>query len=177
MKFKNFIRLISLLLIITNSAGIISTNECSGHNYPQKQGGECKCIFDEKTRGIICCNLSTLEELCIHRGQTSEAVRSLTIGSSNLPHLSLTYGLIKKLNIDLHAFERLRITQASIHNVNICSLNQENTIIDASIVQCQNLTNLQILDLRDNKLTTLEEFRLPLEELYLSGNHLQTAFV
>ena len=162
--------ILSLLLPITNSN--FTSEECT--TYPPTNQG-CKCHL--KGDRIFCCHNAT-QESCLPRARFStthsgEVVTSLAIQSLSLSHLALTYGFISRLGIDPKTLKRLQITQGprdlnqiALESVNICSNHQDSN----SILKCQDLVGLKVLDLRHNSLTTLEEFQLPsLQELYLSG--------
>ena len=164
--------ILSLLLPITNSNFTSEDNQCSTN--PQNNQS-CKCHL--KGERIFCCHINATEELCLpHDGFSaphSGSVTSLAIQSLRLSHLALTYGFISRLGIDPKTLKRLQITQGprdlnqiALESVNICSNHQDSN----SILKCQDLVGLKVLDLRHNSLTTLDEFQLPsLQELYLSG--------
>ena len=163
----NYITLITLLLTTLTNSNLTSEYHKCPQNQNNLQGKNCKCHYQNTQ--IICCNVHSKAELCINKTQRV-LVNELIITQSHLRSLTLTHGLVRNLGIDPSALKRLQITQgSSLQEVNICSLNQVG-LHDASILQCQNLTNLNLLDLRNNRLTTLEEFHLPaLKQLYLSG--------
>ena len=103
-----------------------------------------------------------------------EIVKSLIIVDSlNITSFSLTYGLIKRMNFSLHNLENLVIANNSFSTINICDINADKQQkFDFNLIGCDELNKLKMLDLRNNKLTSMSEFQLTgLEELYLSGNH------
>ena len=173
MSFNIFLlAILSLLLPISNSNSTSKSIECP--SYPQNQ--ICKCHRSkESTERIICCHINSTEEFCLDSDHSKSSVTSLTIQSSELTHLELTYGFISRLGIDPKTLTRLQITQGgSLENVNICSIHQEfisSQDQSNSTLKCQDLVNIEELDLSHNNLRTLDEFYLPkLQKLYLSGS-------
>lgn len=86
---------------------------------------------------------------------------------------SITYGLIRSLNLKLDTLEEVRVVNSStLETLNICQPTEDITGIvnDDQLIACNDLSALKRLDVSNNQLTSLSEFQLPLKELYLSGN-------
>ena len=175
MIFNIYLLTILSVLLSTNSNHAASeVTKCTPTNLPNQH---CKCHLVRAEEKIICQQINSTNDFCLvfSANTTQYSVTSLSIQSSELPDLALTYGIIDRLGIDLKTFKRLQITQGGLlENVNICSIHQE--FISSqdrcnATLKCQDLGELQELDLRDNKnLSTLDEFDLPkLQKLYLSG--------
>ena len=81
----------------------------------------------------------------------------------------MTYGLTRRLNIG--QLESLRIANSSLENIEVCNTRKTHQHKhDNELITCDDLKYLHTLDLRNNNLTGLSEFKLTaLLHLYLSG--------
>ena len=98
---------------------------------------------------------------------------SLVIKNANISVLDMTYGFFSKIGLEndlVSRLEKLRIVNTTLQHINICSLEKNE---DQDLIKCESLSGLRSLDLRDNQLTGLREFRLEsLVDLNLAGQYI-----
>ena len=124
--------------------------------------------------------IHNLHKSFICRNHLNTEINSLVIENANLTSLNLTTSLFSRIGLNnsrhISRLKKLQIVNTTLEHINICSPTKggedgENTNGGHhDLIDCQFLSGLNSLDLRDNNLTRLEEFKLPkLVELYLSG--------
>ena len=125
--------------------------------------------------------IHNLHKSFICRNHLNTEINSLVIKNANLTSLNLTTSLFSRIGLNnsrhISRLKKLQIVNTTLEHINICSPKgeedgggQNNGGHHQDLIDCQSLSGLNSLDLRDNNLTRLEEFKLVgLVELYLSG--------
>ena len=125
--------------------------------------------------------IHNLHKSFICRNHLNTEINSLVIENANLTSLNLTTSLFSRIGLNnsrhISRLKKLQIVNTTLEHINICSPKgeedggeQNNGGHHWDLIDCQSLSGLNSLDLRDNNLTRLEEFKLVgLVELYLSG--------
>ena len=125
--------------------------------------------------------IHNLHKSFICRNHLNTEINSLVIENANLTSLNLTTSLFSRIGLNnsrhISRLKKLQIVNTTLEHINICSPKEEedgggqnNGGHHWDLIDCQSLSGLNSLDLRDNNLTRLEEFKLVgLVELYLSG--------
>ena len=139
-------------------------------------------IMDEAAKIYQSSSIKFTHKSFICRNHLNTEINSLVIENANLTSLNLTTSLFSRIGLNnssrshISSLKKLQIVNTTLEHINICSPTKEEEDGENTngghhdLIDCQFLSGLNSLDLRDNNLKRLEEFKLDgLVELYLSG--------